>query len=136
MLTIHLEKAWCQTHQRQIGPVDGLRIVRRSLRVLPLNVEVLRLSGDQWRNEHDAFAALVIDSLTLVYGERCRRVKGRFYGPFERIRLAHGTIQTMKGGRRTLARFNPIESVWHVFDDQSDWPTVIFFPCSKENMRQ
>ena len=129
MLTMHLEQSCNGFESRRIGPVDGLRIVRTSVRVLPLDVEILRLSGDQWRNEGESFVALVIDSPILVYAERSRRSKGRFYGPFEHIRLVHGTIQTLKGGRRTLARFNPIDSVWHVYDDHSDWPTVIFFPC-------
>ncbi|MBI3839906.1 MAG: hypothetical protein HY288_18435 [Planctomycetia bacterium] len=103
--------------------------MRRSLRILPLDFEILRLSEDQWRDEQDSFAALVIDSPTLVYAERSRRSKGRFYGPFGHIRLVHGSIRTLKGGRRTLARFNPIDSVWHIDDDHSDWPSVIFFPC-------
>jgi hypothetical protein len=100
------------------------------LRVLPLEVEILRLGGDQWRDDDNSFFTLVIDSPTLVYVERCRRFKGIFYGPFEFIRLAHGTIQTSKGGRRSLARFNPIDGLWYIYADHGNWPTVTFLPCN------
>jgi hypothetical protein len=129
MLTIHLEKTCCNAEHRQIGPVDGLRIERKSLRVLPLNVEVLRLQGDQWRDDDNCFDALVIDALTLVYVERSRRDKGNFYGPFEHIRVMHGAIRTSADDRRTLARFNVFDSTWHIGADHTDWPTVMFLPC-------
>ena len=131
MLTMHLERSRDGAEGRWIGPVDGLRIVGRSLRVLPLNVEILRLAGDQWRDDDNSFVTLVIDSGALVYVERSRRTKGVFYGPFKHIRLVHGTIQTSKDGRQTLARFNTIDQVWHICADQSGWPSVIFFPCKQ-----
>lgn len=130
MLTMHLEKTWRRADRRQIGPVDGLRLERNSLRILPLNAEILSLRGDQWRDDEDCFDALVIDAPTLVYVERCRRVKGIFYGPFRHIRVVHGAIRTSKDERRTLGRFNVFDNSWHIIADHTDWPTVMFFPCS------
>ena len=127
---MQLEKTWCHTEHRQIGPVDGLRIDRKSLRILPLNVEVLRLLGDQWRSDDDCFDALAIDAPTLIYVERSRRHKGVFYGPYEYIRVVHGAIRTSKDERQTLAHFNVFDCVWHVAADHTNCPTVMFFPCS------
>lgn len=129
MLTMHLEESWDGAQSRHLAPVDGLRIAGRSLRVLPLNVEFLRLSGDQWRNDDCSFSALVIDSRTLIYVQRSRRVKGRFYGPFDRVRLVNGTVQTSIDGRCILGRFNPFDNVWHIYHDESDWPMMVFWPC-------
>jgi hypothetical protein len=131
MLTMYLKKSRNDAEDRRIGPVDALRIVRKSLRVLPLDVEILRLNGDRWLCDDESFAALVIEAPTLIYAERFRHRKGKFYGPFDHIRLQHGVIRAGRGGRITLAGFNVFDAAWHFFGDGTDWTTVIFYPCDR-----
>jgi hypothetical protein len=130
VLAIYLEPLLRGAEGRHIGPIDGVRLDGVSLKALPLNVEMLRLAGDQWRASEDSFAGLVIKTLTLVYAERSRRTKGIFYGPFELIRIDRAVIYTSRGDRRTFACFNSIDGDWHICADGTNWPSLILLPCS------
>ena len=135
MLAIYLEPLLCGSEGRRIGPVDGVRLDGASLKSLPLNVEMLRLAGDQWRAKEDRFAGLVIKTRTLVYAERSRRTKGEFYGPFELIRVDRTSIYSSRDDRRTFARFNPIDGDWHLCADGTNWPSLVLFPCNNRRAR-
>ena len=128
MLTLYLEQSWQGAERRQLEPVVGLRIVGRSVRILPREIEILRLIGNQWRDDEDTFDAFVIESSTLVYVERGRNCKRRFYGPFDYIRMEYGTIYASRDRRRTLGCFSPFGEKWHTYPDHADWPAVILFP--------
>jgi hypothetical protein len=130
MLTSHLERFAAGAETRRIGPVEGLRIEGKSLRVLPQDEEVLQFDGDQWREGQDRFLALVIDSPTFVQVENKAGDLVRRYGPFGHLRLVYGAIRTSKDGRRTLARFDERKGLWHVYNDASDWPKVAFVPSN------
>ena len=47
MLTLLLERSAEGAEARQIGPIAGLRIEGKSLRILPQDEEVLQFDGDQ-----------------------------------------------------------------------------------------
>jgi hypothetical protein len=129
MLAVQLERSWDGLDRCRLPPIDGLRIDGISLRILPLNTEILRLVGDQWRTDNESFAGLVVETPILVYAERSRRSKGRFYGPFDFVRVSHTSIYSSINERRTFARFNPIDCDWHLCPDQSNWPRIILLPC-------
>jgi hypothetical protein len=131
MLPIQLERSWNGLDGRRIGPVDGLRINGASLRILPLDVEILRLVGDRWRMDEEDYAGLTIESPTLVYVERSRRIKGRFYGPFDFLRVSQREIYTSNDRRLTLARYSPLDRQWHVCHDGTHWPRMLFFPSCR-----
>src|SRR5690242_8769032 len=100
MFTIYLERPWGgAVAAHRIGPVHGVRIDRRSLRLHPSREEIARLSGDQWSRGGVGFDALVIPYPALIYVERSRRHKGRFYGPFKYLRVAHGAVFTSRKAR-------------------------------------
>ena len=130
MLAIELQRTWEGIGGRRIGPVDGLRFDGRSLRVLPLNVEILRLAGDRWMGENESFVGLVIESPTIIYVERSRRVRGHFHGPFDFVRILNTAIYTSMDMRQTFARFNYLDDDWHLCHNGENWPRLMLFPSA------
>ena len=130
MFTIYLEHPRRTAKVQRIGPVHGVRINRRSLRLHPNSEEIVRLRGNQWLHGGVTFDALVIPSPALIYVERSRRDKGRFYGPFDCLRVTHGAVFTSWKARMALGWFNVLDDALCVELDQSIWPTIMFFSCT------
>ena len=131
MLAVQLERSWDGLDGHRIGPVDGLRIDGLSLRVLPLNVEILRFIADYWRIDNQRFTGLTIESPTLIYVERSRRLKGQFYGPFDFVRLSRMKIYTSEDARQTFSQFNILDGNWHLCHDNTHWPRIILLPSAQ-----
>ena len=129
MLAIQLERSKDGFDGPRLGPVNGLQLEGQSLRTLPFNIEVLRLIGNLWATGSERFIGLTIETPTLIYAERSRRSKGKFFGPFQFIRVSHATIYASENRRQTIAKFNPIDNDWHLCEDHSNWPRIILLPC-------
>jgi hypothetical protein len=105
-----------------VGPAEGFRAAGNFLRQLPVNTVIGEYARHQWHVRDGHFSRYdSIDRCTVHFAD-AEGTPSRVFGPFDQMHVADGTMYT---DNALFAKFIDETLLWHSFELESYWPSMI-----------
>ena len=105
-----------------VGPAPGFRVAGNFLRELPSNDVLGEYSRHQWHVRGGHFSRYdCIDACHVCFAD-AEGVLSEAFGPFAGLHVADGTMYTLD---KLFAKFIDETVLWHSFELESYWPSLI-----------
>jgi hypothetical protein len=115
-------EAFQEAHSVIVGPSTGFRIAGNFLRQLPDGDVVGQYARHQWHVGGGHFARYdCIDRCCVLFAD-AEGTRSAMFGPFEILHVADGT---MYAADKLFAKFIDETVLWHSFELESYWPSLI-----------
>jgi hypothetical protein len=112
-----------QEHQCiSLGPAEGFRVAGNFLRQLPANEVLGQYVRHQWHVREGHFSRYDCCEPCRVYFADFEGTRSELFGPFEQLHVADGT---MYAADRLFAKFIDESLLWHSFELETYWPSLI-----------
>ena len=105
-----------------VGPAEGFRVAGNFLRELPSHAVIGEYSRHQWHIGEGHFSRYDCNDRCYVHFTDAEGARSRVFGPFEGLRVADGTMYTKE---KLFAKFIDETVLWHSFELESYWPSMI-----------
>jgi hypothetical protein len=113
-----------------VGPAEGFRLAGNFLRQLPEGIVVGDYSRHQWHVRDGHFSRYdVRRPCWITFADAEGALSSRF-GPFESLFTADGT---MYAADKLFAKFIDETVLWHSFELESYWPSLIITAVSSSD---
>jgi hypothetical protein len=111
-----------EAHSVIVGPAEGFRVAGNFLRQLPGNVVTGQYARHQWHVQDGHFSRYdAVDPCRIHFAD-AEGTASELFGPFEQMHVADGTMYTHE---RLFAKFIDETLLWHSFELESYWPSMI-----------
>jgi hypothetical protein len=121
MIKLHFDALQAQ-QSISVGPAEGFRVAGNFLRQLPGNEVLGQYSRHQWHVRDGHFSRYDCRQRCVVYFTDREGTRSETFGPFEMLHVADGTMYT---DDRLFAKFVDETLLWHSFDLDTYWPSLI-----------
>jgi hypothetical protein len=111
-----------EAHSVTLGPALGFRVTGNFLRQLPENAVVGEYARHQWHVRDGHFSQYHCLELCRVHFTDAEGTPSPVFGPFSNLRVADGT---MYADGHLFAKFIDESLLWHSFELENYWPTLI-----------
>jgi hypothetical protein len=116
---------------RSVGPFHGIRIDTKSIRDLPADKLVARMTNHQWEVEGESFFRLDASSRVRIHFERdVITAKSRPFGPYGNFSTVDGIAYVEN---RVFAFVDGKVGDWFCYDDGRYWAVMIVTDATREN---
>jgi hypothetical protein len=105
-----------------VGPAVGFRVAGNFLRELPSNAVLGEYTRHQWHVRSGHFSRYDCPDVCHVYFADAEGTLSKSFGPFDRLYVADGTMYTRE---KLFAKFIDETLLWHSFELESYWPSMI-----------
>ena len=120
---IHLKfEAMQEARSVVVGPAEAFRVAGNFLRKLPSNTVLGEYSRHQWHVNEGHFSRYDCSEKCYVYFTDAEGERSKTFGPFEELHVADGTMYTRE---KLFAKFIDESVLWHSFELESYWPSLI-----------
>jgi hypothetical protein len=121
LITLHFD-GFQQHHGTTVGPAEGFRVAGNFLRQLPGEHVVGQYARRQWHVNGRHFSRYDCRDSCRVYFLDAGGARSETFGPFEMLFVADGT---MYAGDQLFAKFIDETLLWHSFELENYWPSLI-----------
>jgi hypothetical protein len=109
-------------HSATLGPADAFRVAGNFLRKSPGDEVVGHYSRHQWHVQNRSFSRYdCVDPCCLFFAD-AEGTRSTTFGPFTELFVADGT---MYADTRLFAKFIDESVLWHSFELETYWPSLV-----------
>ena len=105
-----------------VGPAQGFRLAGNFMRQLPDNTVIGEYSRHQWHVRNGHFSRYDNLDRCCVYFADAEGTRTEAFGPFDEMHVADGTMYTKE---KLFAKFIDETVLWHSFELENYWPSMI-----------
>jgi len=121
VIRLHFD-ALQKQHGITVGPAEGFRVAGNFLRQLPGNEVIGHYARRQWHVQGGHFSRYDCNEPCCVYFMDPEGAESEKFGLFDRLFVADGTMYT---GDQLFAKFIEETLLWHSFELENYWPSLI-----------